>query len=154
MGVGHWFGWVKDKLGKPVNQVWFVQSLNAEGTLFQVVRRRFFSDEQRFDRPLTRRAVVTKVCNTLIQDKAKKIQFVDVDSGHSMRFDGRNVVAMSPEELDANLTSDDVKAASSGGGVFDGTFVIVVGVLGLVAGLFIGVLFFPQILSAMGVSWW
>lgn len=153
MSIGHWFGWLKDKLGKPAYQIVFVQ--RVAGGLFDVVRERFFSrDLESFVTPVKRASFRAKVSNTVIKRKQRMIQYVDIDTGDSINFSGKNGTYLTPQELNALLTSNDIKQASEGGSVYDTTFVVIVAVLGVVVGLLVGVLFFPQILKAMGVTWW
>lgn len=150
LGVGHWIGWVKDKLGKPVNQAVFVLKVNPQGTLYQVVCKRFFRDEERFVTPRKGRSCVTLVKNTLIREKARNIQYVDVETGESKRFDGNNFVSLRPDELDAILTSEDVKQASSGGGMYDGMALLMVGVVGAVLGALFVLAFYSNIMNLIG----
>lgn len=152
--VYHIVGWLKDKLGKPVNQVWYVEKLNPEGSLVNLVKKRFYRNEDIFDTPVKGKSHVLLSKDTVIREKVRNICIVDIETGEALRFDGNGYVRISPEELDSILTSRDVKEASTGTNVYDVAFVVVVGLLGLVAGLFIGVMVFPQLLHAMGISWW
>lgn len=153
MGLYHWVGWLKDKFGKPVNQYVVVQKLDDKGTSYQVIKEVFFADGQMFDRPKKRKAVALSVRHTLLRRKARNIQFVDVETGSSLNFNGENTVAFSPEVLDALLTSDDVSAVSKGAlGINMMSWLFLA--LGLMIGLFVGVLVFPSLLSALGISWW
>lgn len=152
--MSHYAGWVLDKLGRPTNKVIFVKRLSKDGSLYSWVRERFFFDGNHFMKSDKTGSVMLKVSNSIFRKKVCNIQIVDVDTGEVLNMNGSHGMYLTPQELDALLTSADVKAVTKSGAFSLDSMSIIIFALGLVLGLFVGVLVFPQLLSAMGVSWW